>query len=145
MFASMLPTIIETTASVRTLERSRPLLDSSSTVSCGVTLPAVLPLFTIAAHDVFLDLAAVAAGRNANFTSSTRAIVAWARTTVLSAGQHLATRLTAAPTVLVVRIYAASSNGLAATEAVLNRSQQGARRTRTGVTGHATRMRTFLW
>jgi hypothetical protein len=83
LFASMLAAVIETTAGVWTLEGSSPFFYGGGAVRCSVTLSTMLRLLTIAAHDVLLDLTAVAACWNADVASSTRPFMAGSRTAVL--------------------------------------------------------------
>lgn len=76
-FASMLATVVETTADVRALEGSGPLFDSGGAVRCSMTLSAILRILTIAAHDILLNLTAVTACRDTDVASPTGPLVAW--------------------------------------------------------------------
>jgi hypothetical protein len=109
-----------------------------------MTLPAVLRLLAISTHDVLLDLTTVAACRHTNIAGSTRPFVAGSRAAVLSASHELTTNFSTAPAMLVICIYAASSDGLAATEAVLSRTHQRAWWAGASMTGHATGMWALL-
>ncbi len=124
LLASMFTAIIKTTTSVWTLEGSGPFFDSVGSICCNVTLSTVLRLLAITAQKVLLDLAAVAACRYADLTSSAWPFMAGSRAAMLSASHQLAADLTTAPAVFVVCVYAASSDRLATTKAVLGRAHQ---------------------
>lgn len=141
----MFAAIEKTTAGVRTLEGTKPLFNHGGSICGTMTLSTVLRLLAITAHDVLLDLTAVAACGHTDIARSARTFVAGARAAVLPASQHVATDLTTAPAMFIVRIYTASSDGLATAEAMLSGAHQGARWARTSMTSHAAWMRTFLW
>ena len=144
LLASMFAAIEKATTRVWALEGSSPFFDCSRFTRYSATLSAVLRLLAVTTQDILLDLTAVATCRHANMASSAGTFVAWSRAAVLSTSHQLTTHLTTAPAVFIICVYAASSDGLGAAEAVLGRAHQGARRTRTGVTSHTTRMRALL-
>jgi hypothetical protein len=144
LLTSVFAAVIKTAASVGAFEGPGPLLDGGRCVRRGMTLPAVLRLLAISTHDVLVDLATVAACRHTNIAGSTRSFVARPRAAVLSASHELTTYFSTAPAVLVVCVHAASSDGLAATEAVLSRAHQRARRAGASMTSHATGMWALL-
>ena len=144
LLTSVFAAVIETAANVRALEGPGPLFDGGRCVRCGMTLSAMLRLLAISTHDILVDLATIAACRHTNIASSTRPFVARSRAAVLSTSHELTTHFSTAPAVLVVCVYAAPSDGLAATEAVLSRAHQRARWAGASVASHATWMRALL-
>jgi hypothetical protein len=77
LLATMLPTIEKSTADVGAFKCADPLLNGSSVIGRCMCLSALLLLCSVTAKYVFLNLTAVASGRDTHFAGPALAIMTW--------------------------------------------------------------------
>lgn len=76
LFAAVLPTVEGSTARIRTGKCTNPFLHGHGTISCSVSLSALLFVGFVPAQDVFLYLTTVTPRRDTYFARTTGTIMA---------------------------------------------------------------------
>jgi hypothetical protein len=128
---------------IGTSEHASPFLDNILPILRGMLSATCDFVSAISAKQGLFDLATVAASIDADFASSTETLVARSWAFVFTAGHKITTDLTTAPAILIVGVGTSAGRLMLAAETRLCRTHVGTGRTRAGMTGQLTRMRTL--